>query len=393
VTDPALPARLIQLVARFRPDADGVGETALRLADVFWKDDSLPSDFLVFKPPQPEPALEIPAHFAHTVERLNGAGKDALAHALDRLAAASRRPPVLLLHYASYGYSPNGTPFWLAAAMERFVRRGGRLLTLFHELYALPRFPSRTFFTSHLQRRVFRRLLAASEAAFTSNEDFLETAQRDNRAGRPIRLIGICSSAGEPESPRPLVRRKRRIAVFGRFATRRQLYALHLQALERVARHLDIEEIADMGAVDDPQWMEQHVLGRLGPLVHVYGSLPVEEASRLLEDSVAGALAYSYALRGKSSVFAAYQAHAAAILLFPEREPGFPAEILAEMRAPASWTLSAEEILELPVTLSALPARLQQAASAGHKHYRTHRSAHAMAGIVLPALRTAGSPR
>lgn len=379
---PGPPPRLIQLIARFRPDADGVGETALNVADVLFKDHAIPSDFLVFNPPQPGSSLEMPKQFPHTVEGLAAGGAGSFNCAIDRLMASSAAPPVLLVHYASYGYSRHGTPFWLRGAVERFNSRGGRVLTLFHELYAGPRFPKRTLFTSWLQRRIFRGLLAASEAAFTSNEDYLALAERDNYAHRPIHMIGICSSAGEPENPRPLALRTRRLAVFGRFTTRKQLYAQHLKALERVVQHLGIEEIADVGSVDDPAWFEQNVAAPLGPLLRSYGMLPAPAASQLFQDSLAGALVYPHHLLGKSSIVAAYQAHANAVLLFPASNDDRKSE-------PDAWTLSPEELLALPAQSQALFERMQQAATAAHEHYKRYRSTRSMVQTLLPALRLA----
>jgi hypothetical protein len=381
---PGLPSRLIQLVARFRPDADGVGETALRLADALWQKHGLASDFLVYNPPRPEPALEIPAGFPHSIERLGSNAGATFHQAVNRLQASSPQAPVLLLHYASYGYSRHGVAFWLPPALKRFSAHGGRVVTLFHELYADGRFPSKVFFTSELQQWIFRRTLAASDAAFTSSEDFLDAIRRSNSRRRPVGLIGICSSAGEPEHPRPLRERSRRLAVFGRFATRKQLYELHLRELEQLARHLGIEEIADIGAVDDAKWMEEQVLRPLGPLVRSYGTVSVAEASRLLDDSVAGALAYRAKLTGKSSVFAAYQAHAMAIVLFPEAEQ-------ESERSAEGWPLAAEELFSIPAASPQLAERLQTAASLGHAHYQRHRSVRAMAEIVLPALTDGGA--
>ena len=372
-----LPSRLIQLVARFRPDIDGVGEAALNLASALLQHYGIGSDILVYLPPRPAPELAIPDALPFTVERLNGANPATVDRAIAHAAEAESGRPTLLLHYVSYGYSLHGTPFWLASAMERFVRRGGRLITVFHELYALPRFPSRTFLTSRIQRAVFRRLLAASHAAFTSSEDFIAMAERDNAKHRPIGLIGICSNAGEPVNPRPLLKRARRLAVFGRFATRQQLYAQHAAELKQIAGHLGINEIADIGPVDDPDWFKANVAGPLGSLIRSYGTLPVPEASRLLEDSILGALSYSYALRGKSGVFAAYQAHAAAILLFPEEDNRGAPE-------PGGWTLTVSDLLALPAKSGG--ERLQWAASAAYEHYRVHRSARAMAQAVIPAL-------
>ncbi len=65
MTDAALPSRIIQLVARFRPDADGVGETALNLADVLLSDYGIRSDFLVFKSagPRDKDSFSVPDRF------------------------------------------------------------------------------------------------------------------------------------------------------------------------------------------------------------------------------------------------------------------------------------------------------------------------------------------
>lgn len=378
MTDPVLPPRIIQFVARFRPDADGVGETALNLANVLLSDHGIRSDFLVFKSAGAMPELEIPEGFPHSITRLDWATAE-FDGAVERLAADADRP-VLLLHYASYGFSQQGTPFWLPPAVKRFVKRGGRFLTLFHELYARPRFPTKTLITSGFQKRIFRRLLATSDAAFTSNEDYLETMRRANRLNRPVSLIGICSSAGEPNHPGPLAQRARRVAVFGRFSTRKILYTRHLKTLARVAEHLGVEEIADMGAVEDAQWMKENVFVPLGRLVRSYGTLSVEDASRLLDDSMVGAIAYRYEHRGKSSIYAAYQAHANAILHFPDSD-------LEETREAGSWSLSADELLALPASSPALFDRVQKAATDGRAHYDRHRSVRSMAETMLPALR------
>jgi hypothetical protein len=377
-----LPSRLIQLVPRFRPDLDGVGECALRLGNALYKAYEIPSDYLVYHPPAPGSSIDLPVPFPHRVERLTGASASSLNHALDHFLADSSAPPVLLLHYVSYGFSPHGTPAWLPPAIERFHAKGGRVLTLFHELYALARFPSKTFFTSWLQRRIFRRLLARSEAAFTASQEFLDRIQQNNKTHRPASLIGICSNAGEPDNPKPLALRKRRLAVFGRFSTRKHLYARNLPQLLHIAQHLGIDEIADIGPVDEPLWMEKHVYGPAGGLVRGYGALDDSAVSGLLEDSILCALAYRFPLRWKSGVFAAYQANAMAILLFRfENE--------TEPRDPADWCLSADRLLALPAGSVDSMAKMQQAAIAGYEHYRRYRSAHSMAEILLPALRVA----
>lgn len=372
-----LPSRLIQLVARFRPDTDGVGEAALRLADVLWQEHRVPTHFLVYSGPQADAGLELPQPFAHTLEYL-GSGDNALESALEPFLAQGQRP-MLLLHYVSYGYSSQGTPTWLAPALEHFIARGGRVVTLFHELYATPRLFSRTLFTAGLQKRIFRRLLALTEAAFTSSERFLELAEEENWKKRPIRLIGICSTTGEPENPSPLSTRARRLVVFGRFATRRQLYEMHPALLRRLVQHLAIGEIADVGPIDDPAWFEANAAAPLHGLLHSYGTLAVPQASELFAHSLAGALVYPAHLLSKSSIFAAYQAHAMAIALFPDGTPERPSNTAGRFLRP-------ETMLSMPAQSPALLDEMQQTATRGLEHYRRYRSARSMVETLLPAL-------
>lgn len=374
-----LPSRLIQLVPRFRPDADGVGECALILGNALLKDYGLPSTFLAYKPPHPQSILEMPNPFPHTLESLAEGEAAALNRVLDKVIESSSEPPVLLLHYVSYGFSRNGTPGWLAGSMERFVKRGGRFLCFFHELYATGKFPSKVFFTSRLQRRIFLRLLEQSEASFTSNEEYRERIAMESKTPRSVGLVGICSNVGEPENPKPLVSRRRRVAVFGQYFTRKHLYSSYLHVLLKVLDHLELDEIADIGPVDEPEWMEKNVYRQLGSRVQSFGTQTNEAISRLLEDCVLGAVPYRYAMRWKSGIFAAYQAHALPILLFPH----YRDEVEPEPREPGDWCFSADQLLALA---PGSPAELQSAATRGFDHYQKFRSSRQMAKTILPAL-------
>jgi hypothetical protein len=377
-SDTRLPPRILQLVPRFRPDTDGVGDCALTLGNALLKSYGVSSDFLVYNSARSHSKLETPDLFSHTLQRLGGGKAGPLNRALDEAIAKSSHPPILLLHYVSYGYSQNGTPWWLPGAVERFIGKGGRFVGLFHELFATGRFPSRTFFSSWLQRRIFQRLLTQSEAAFTSNQEFLARIESEDSRHRPVSLIGICSNVGEPDHPKPLTLRRRRLAVFGQFLTRKSVYSQFLPDLLRVADHLGLEEIADIGPVDAPDWMEQHVYRPLGGRVHSYGTQSFAATSTLLEDSILGVVPYRYAMRWKSGVFAAYQAHAMAILLLQHKD-----EVEPEPREQNDWCYSLDQLLALaPGSL----LEMQDAATAGFDHYQQFRSSRSMAETILPAL-------
>jgi hypothetical protein len=65
----------------------------------------------------------------------------------------------------------------------------------------------------------------------------------------------------------------------------------------------------------------------------------------------------------------------------------FPSERKIEAHKPPGWMLNEAKLLALPADSAASLEALQQAASAGHKHYQLHRSARSMAAALLPALR------
>jgi hypothetical protein len=104
----------------------------------------------------------------------------------------------------------------------------------------------------------------------------------------------------------------------------------------------------------------------------------------LLEDSLLGALDYPCFLRGKSGIYAAYQAHATPILLFPAPESPTP-------RDTGNWPLDAGELLALGAQSPALFERLRESAAAGYGHYQRHRSARSVAETLLPAIRAVGA--
>jgi hypothetical protein len=124
--------------------------------------------------------------------------------------------------------------------------------------------------------------------------------------------------------------------------------------------------------------MRKHVYLPLGSIVHSYGTQPAAATSVLLEDSVLGVVAYRYAMRWKSGIIAAYQAHAMPVLLLPHKD-----ELEPEPPEPGDWCFSTDQLLALdPGSL----VDMQNAATAGHRSYQRFRSSHSMVETILPAL-------
>lgn len=376
-----LPERLIQLVPRFRPDADGLGEFALCFGDALWRKCGVRSDFVVWSPPRPEPELAVPSGevLPHSYYRSDTRQRKAFGQRL-REAAARSQKPVALLHYTSYAYSQEGIAWWLPGVLREFIGAGGRLVCFFHELYALGKFPNKTWFSSGLQRHIFREVLALSSAAISSNANYMEQMARENRAGRPLALAGICSNVGEAMTLPPASGRRRRLVVFGLNASRRRLYEQHLPVLLRLVAHLGIEEVADIGSLGEwPRLLEEvrEQFGKSGVRFNVCGSLPAEEVGTLLAGSLAGAVNYSSGMHLKSGIVGAYQAYGLPVILFhPEGDKG-PA-------VDDSVCLSSQTVLNRKKGLEEL---LNDAGRAGFEYYRKFRSYDAVLERVLPWLR------
>ena len=379
---------LLQLVPRFRPDIDGLGDFSLYLGDALWKHSGLSSSYVVWR--QPRVALE-PAPFSsinlpHSIIRLPKTSPRALRAALNT-ATEQGAMPVLLLHYTSYAFSKEGVAWWLPGVLRAFVARGGRVVSFFHELYATGRFPRKIWLTSGLQKRIFREILALSTAGITSSEDYLERMRAENSTGRPLILAGIGSNVGELDSPPPLAARARRLAIFGVYTSRQTLYEQHMPLLRRLVDHLGVTEVADIGTAGEDRQLLNWVKDQFGSKFHVYGALPATEVSRLLADSSVGVVNYDYHLRSKSGIVAAYQSHAVPTVIFTPIQHLRPTQF-------ADDALTAEELMglggEAPPGAQGQSAVLNSAAllnaagPAGFAYYQRNRSYASILRQILP---------
>lgn len=290
---------LIQIVPTLRPPAEGVGELALALAEVLEARSGVSSRFVVGRTDWAGPEDGSIAALPLT-ERTAEAFVDTVR---SMIGAESGRSAVLL-HYSGYGYHPRGRPTWLADGVERLRRTCfeeiGPMVTVFHEVYADGAPWTRAFWDSRRQRAVARRLLEVSEAAVTSLELYARMLRpwADNR---PVEVLPIPSTVGEPDRVLPLAERAPRMVVFGGEGNRRRVYRNHGASLEAARRALGVEEIVDVGPGS--------AAADAGPPVRTLGLLPGAELREVLLGARAGCLAYPPAFFPKSTVFAAYAAH------------------------------------------------------------------------------------
>ncbi len=361
------PKHLIQVTPQFPPDVDGLGEFALHLGNALLKQSGIVSKFIVWRSAQDSNPSAIAG--SHSTERLREQSRDAFNQAIEACFHDSTAP-VLLLHYTSYSYSKEGLPWWLPEVLHRFKARGGRVVCFFHELYAKGRFPNKTWMGSWLQKRIFRQILALSDAAITSNEGYLEELRSNNAKNCPLLLTAIGSNVGELNALVPRAKRSRRLVIFGLWITRLRLYERHMDGIKKLVELLQIDEIADVGNIDDPAPMLKQAKSELGERMKIYGRLPASTISALLADSMVGVANYNYSLRSKSGVVAAYQAHGVPCVLFPPIGEIYTGQLSDECLSAAQvFATQQSNLFEL----------LERTSEAGFDDYQKNRSFDAVA--------------
>jgi hypothetical protein len=226
------------------------------------------------------------------------------------------------------------------------------LITVFHEVYASGPPWRSSFWLSPRQRSLARRLARASNACVTSVTLYAAILRSWVSLERVVELP-VFSAVGEPLEVAPLLERKPRMALFGSAAVRRRAVVELAPQLRRVCEELDLGEIVDIGPpieFDSPIGLPVRSMGWLQPAA----------VSSLLADCRAGFVSYPPGFLGKSTIFAAYAAHA----LLPVR--AWPARSRARVPADNApcWHLGP--------TSNEKPIAPQEVADAAWSWYQGH---------------------
>src|SRR5438270_1544788 len=130
---------LVQIVPRLPPATDGLGDYALSLARELRNNFGVESHFIVGDTNW-NGGSEIEEF---SIDRLVDRSAISLLSSLTALESSC----VVLLHYVGYGYARRGTPGWLVNGLHHWRAQchDARLLTMFHEVYALGPFWSSSF--------------------------------------------------------------------------------------------------------------------------------------------------------------------------------------------------------------------------------------------------------
>ncbi len=345
--------QITTIVPHLPPAINGVGDHALRLANQFQQDFGVHSKFIVGNPIWQDTGVIAPFQAQAVSTRTQ---VDLLA----RLEQTGVPSSILLLHYVPHGYASKACPFWLVEGLEAWRTQfpNSRLLTFFHELYALDwhRPWSSDFWLSPVQQHLTARLAQLSDACFTSTECYVRQLYRLSHGKHAeVPSLPIFSNVGELTTVLPLAQRQRQLIIFGQCHSKGRIYQESSFLLKQICQALSIETILDIGPSTGFAPAQIN-----GVSIQELGKLPVTEISQILSQSVAGFLTYDPCRLSKSGIFAAYCAHG----LLPINHQGLTQPMDGLKTGVHYWVPPFGQTLEWN--------RAQGIATAAHTWYQTH---------------------
>jgi hypothetical protein len=287
---------IIQVVPTFPPVVSGVGDYALLLAEELRQRHNLHSRFIVG---DPDWAGTSEAH-GFPVTKAAARTPESLTRLLSEQACAGL--PVLL-HYVGYGYEKRGCPLWLVKGMEQWrrVSSRSRLVTMFHELFAFGPPWRSSFWTSPLQRRLTVALAVMSDHCVTNIRRFARYLEsRLATHSRRVKVLPVFSNVGEFYQRER--RRNNEMVIFGGAGWREAAYINSKDALIKICRALNIDQIHDIG----PRLSARF---ELPASIEWHGPLPASEVGEVMRNARFGFFTYPTPYLGKSGIFAAYASH------------------------------------------------------------------------------------
>jgi hypothetical protein len=172
---------ILQIVPRVPGGIDGVGDYALTIARKLRNQFGCDTIFAAFE--------------AASTQAVAGFEVWPLERLLEKPA---HRFEHVLLHYVNYGFQKRGIPFRLLSILRSWRQQHrGKLVTVFHELYASGPPWTSAFWLQPLQMRLAKSVARASDVCIVSSENFRRELGRA-LAEAQIELHPVPSGFGEP---------------------------------------------------------------------------------------------------------------------------------------------------------------------------------------------------
>jgi hypothetical protein len=228
---------LLQIVPRVPGGIDGVGDYALTIAKTLREKFGCDTFFATFKTSSAE----------------NAAGFEVLS--LDGLLEdTSRKYDHTLLHYVNYGFQKRGIPFRLLSILHELRRQHhGKLVTIFHELYASGPPWTSAFWLQPLQIHLAKSVGRLSDACIVSSDNFRSELKRMVPDAH-LELHPVPSGLGEPSlSPNQITDRDpHQWAIWGGTALVERSLRSFRQLLPRIPDSIAPRKLFVLGGLDNP---------------------------------------------------------------------------------------------------------------------------------------------
>ena len=184
---------------------------------------------------------------------MSGPGFKVLA--LERLASQlSEKYDQVLLLYVNYGFQKRGVPFRLLSILRGLrQRQRGRLVTIFHELYASGPPWTSAFWLQPLQIHLAKSVGRLSDACIVSSDNFRRELQHMVPSAQ-VELHPVPSGLGEPSLSLDQIanRDPHRWAIFGGTALVERSLRSFRQLLPRIPDSIAPKKLFVLGGEDNP---------------------------------------------------------------------------------------------------------------------------------------------
>jgi hypothetical protein len=264
---------ILQIIPRVSDQPDGVIDYASNLAKALLMNYDLRTVFV-------------------TAERSQASQKDGFEIAA--LADAQVVPAnALILHYVNYGYQKRGLPFSLVAALRRLRRRYfGRVLLIFHELFASGPPWKSEFWLEPLQKKIARDVAQLADTRLVSSESMREILN-NIAPGLDAIVHPIPSAFGEPviDLGQLRTRDSHRWSICG--GTQLIERSLHsfLGIVNAIPSAVSPKELIVVGGTENPK-VRRMLMTRPDVRSEHYPAVSAEKASQILSTCAFGWLDY-----------------------------------------------------------------------------------------------------
>lgn len=240
------------------------------------------------------------------------------------ISDAARKYEHTLLHYVNYGFQKRGVPFRLLSILRRLRgQHHGKLVTIFHEIYASGPPWSSAFWLQPLQIQLAKSVGRLSDACIVSSDNFLSELRRLVPTAQ-VELHPVPSGLGEPSlaSDQITDRDPHRWAIVGGTGLSERSLRSFSQLLARIPESIAPRKLFVLGGVDNPA--TRSMLGELAVESDYRPRITAADASEILGTCSFAWFNYFHrpdvetSVILKSSAFAAACAHGV-IPVFPHR--------------------------------------------------------------------------